>query len=61
MIIDEHKNGEATVRIHDDFLTGTKESLKILEKSTDNLLRNLICNDSAVPPESYVQKSHKNL
>ncbi|MGB8451227.1 MAG: hypothetical protein WCD89_02750 [Anaerocolumna sp.] len=42
MIIEEHKNGEASIRIHDDFLTSIEESLKILEKAGDNLLRNLI-------------------
>jgi hypothetical protein len=47
MIIEEHKNGEATVRIHDDSLTSIEESLNILEKSSDNLLRNLISQKKA--------------
>ncbi len=63
MIIDEHKNGEAAVRIHDDFLTGIKESIRILEISNDNLIRSLTVNNTAVPPDSYVlrQKAHKKL
>ena len=41
MLIEEHKNGPTTVEIYDDFIRSREESIEILQRVADNILRQL--------------------
>lgn len=41
MLVEEHKNGPTTVEIYDDFIRSKDESIEILQRVADNLLRQL--------------------
>lgn len=41
MLVEEHKNGPTTVEIYDDFIRSRDESIEILQRVADNILRQL--------------------
>jgi hypothetical protein len=41
MLVEEHKNGNTTIRIYDDFIRSKEESIEILQRVADNMLRQL--------------------
>jgi len=41
MLVEEHKNGPTIVEIHDDFIRSREESIEILQRVADNILRQL--------------------
>lgn len=41
MLIEEHKNGAATIEIYDDYICSREESIEILQRVADNMLRHL--------------------
>lgn len=45
MLVEEHKNGNATIRIYDDFIRSKEESIEILQRVADNMLRQLNAQD----------------
>lgn len=41
MLVEEHKNGPATIKIYDDCIRSREESIEILQRVADNMLRQL--------------------
>ena len=39
MLIEKHKNGAAEIEIYDDYIRSREESIEILQKVADNMLR----------------------
>lgn len=41
MLIEKHENGATTVEIYDDYIRSKEESIEILQRVADNILRQL--------------------